>query len=251
MTMKKTILLLITLFTTFSMSAQIVAREAVNNNTGANSLAFIDGTSNPGYNTAGANYAGKGILFPSVDLTLALNGAPFDQALVGGASYNPNYYDGLVVYNTGIGAVTLGTSAANVTPGFYYYANPGRTAWDGGTWTPLGGGVTDTPTPTFEGATDTDVDLSNPLVEAPVITTETTTSIFTFVNTRTRESGDKTTQIMNLPPATPLGKLIIINNSANPLNVQFNPSAGENNIVSAYRGVMLIATADGWLNLSE
>ena len=148
--MKKTILLLIILFTTVSISAQILAREAVNNNTGANSLAFIDGTSNPGYNTAGANYAGKGILFPSMDLSLS--GAPFDQATVGGASYNPNYYDGLVVYNTGTGAVTMGTSAADVAPGFYYYANPTRTAWDGGTWTPMGGGaaggtnVSDTPT---------------------------------------------------------------------------------------------------------
>ena len=233
------------------LNSQTLLRDNLTANGISNSIAFLDGSSNTGYNVAGANYAGKGILFPSIDLTLALNGAPFDQGAVGGAGYNPNYYDGLVVYNTGIGAVTMGTSAANVTPGFYYYANPGRTAWDGGTWTPLGGGVTDTPTPTFEGATETDVNLSNPLIEAPVITTETTTSIFTFVNTRTRESGDKTTQIMNLPAATPVGKLIIINNSANPLNVQFNPSAGENNIVSAYRGVMLIATADGWLNLSE
>ena len=245
--MKKTILLLITLFTTVSISAQILAREAVNNNTGANSLAFIDGTSNPGYNTPGANYAGKGILFPSMDLSLS--GAPFDQATVGGASYNPNYYDGLVVYNTGTGAVTMGTSAADVAPGFYYYANPTRTSWDGGTWTPMGGGgVTDTPT--FEPATEMDVNLSDPLV-TPVISTETATSVFTFVNTRDRESGDKTTQIMNLPPPTPVGKLIIINNSANSLNVQFNPSVGGNNVVAAYRGVMLIATADGWLNLSE
>ena len=174
---------------------------------------------------------------------------PFDQGSVGGASYNPNYYDGLVVYNTGTGAVTMGTSAADVAPGFYYYANPTRTAWDGGTWTPMGGGgVTDTPT--FEPATEMDVNLSDPLV-TPVISTETATSVFTFVNTRDRESGDKTTQIMNLPPPTPVGKLIIINNSANSLNVQFNPSVGGNNVVAAYRGVMLIATADGWLNLSE
>ena len=110
------------------------------------------------------------------------------------------------------------------------------------------GGVTDTPT--FEPATEMDVNLSDPLV-TPVISTETATSVFTFVNTRDRESGDKTTQIMNLPPPTPVGKLIIINNSANSLNVQFNPSVGGNNVVAAYRGVMLIATADGWLNLSE
>ncbi len=138
--MKKIILLYITLLTTASISAQIVARETINNNTGANSLAFIDGSSNPGYNSAAANYAGKGILFPSMDLTLALNGAPFDQGLVGGTSYNPNYYDGLVVYNTGTGAVTMGTSAADVAPGFYYYSNPSATTWNTGVWTPISGG---------------------------------------------------------------------------------------------------------------
>lgn len=123
------------------LNSQTLLRDNLTANGISNSIAFLDGSSNTGYNVAGANYAGKGILFPSVDLTLALNGAPFDQGAVGGAGYNPNYYDGLVVYNTGIGAVTMGTSAANVTPGFYYYANPGRTAWDGGTWTPLGGGA--------------------------------------------------------------------------------------------------------------
>jgi len=234
----------------FSLNAQIVQSEA-SNTVGSSSMAFIDGSSSGGY--AAFRGAGKGILFPSTDLTNINAADVFDSGTVGTSTYNPNYYDGLVVYNTGTGSVIgeMGTGSPDVAPGFYYYANPNRTAWDGGTWTPLGGGATNTPTPTFEGVTETDVNLSNPLVEAPVITTETTTSIFTFVNTRTRESGDKTTQIMNLPPATPVGKLIIINNSANPLNVQFNPSAGENNIVSAYRGVMLIATADGWLNLSE
>ena len=157
----------------------------------------------------------------------------------------------MVVYNTATGTSAIGDVA--VTPGFYYYSNPGQTFPTGnvaaGTWTPMGGGgVTDTPT--FEPATEMDVNLSDPLV-TPVISTETATSVFTFVNTRDRESGDKTTQIMNLPPPTPVGKLIIINNSANSLNVQFNPSVGGNNVVAAYRGVMLIATADGWLNLSE
>ena len=231
------------------LNAQTLLRDGLTQGSIPNSMAFIDASSSTAYSGDAANYAGKGILFPSMDLTIALGAAPFDQGSTGGASYNPNYYDGLVVYNTGTGAVTMGTSAADVAPGFYYYANPTRTAWDGGTWTPMGGGgVTDTPT--FEPATEMDVNLSDPLV-TPVISTETATSVFTFVNTRDRESGDKTTQIMNLPPPTPVGKLIIINNSANSLNVQFNPSVGGNNVVAAYRGVMLIATADGWLNLSE
>jgi hypothetical protein len=248
--MKNIILTLLFVVMSLSINSQILQTEA-STTAGSSSMAFIDGSSAFNYNAF--NGAGKGILFPSTDLTNINAADVFDSGTVGTSTYNPNYYDGLVVYNTGTGSVIgeMGTGSPDVAPGFYYYANPNRTAWDGGTWTPLGGGATNTPTPTFEGVTETDVNLSNPLVEAPVITTETTTSIFTFVNTRTRESGDKTTQIMNLPPATPVGKLIIINNSANPLNVQFNPSAGENNIVSAYRGVMLIATADGWLNLSE
>lgn len=125
---------------TMNMNAQTLLRDGLNPNTVPNSLAFLDGSSNPGYNSAGANYAGKGIIFPSTDLTMALNGAPFDQTAVGGASYNPNFYDGLVVYNTGIGAVTMGASAEDVAPGFYYYDNSARVAWDGGTWTPMGGG---------------------------------------------------------------------------------------------------------------
>lgn len=117
-------------------NAQVIMRESPVSS-GANSLAFIDGTSNPGYNVAGANYAGKGILFPSIDLTAALVGAPFDQSSVGGANYNPNYYDGLVVYNTGTGNSALGVAVA-VAPGFYYYSNPGATAINTGTWLPLG-----------------------------------------------------------------------------------------------------------------
>lgn len=211
------------------------------------SFAFIDAGSSSTYN--GVANAGKGIIYPRTDLTAVTSF--LDSGSLGSASYNPNYYDGIVVYNTATsGTAGIGSTEGTLSAGFWYYENTSGNS-TGGTWRPLGGGATNTPTPTFEGVTETDVNLSNPLVEAPVITTETTTSIFTFVNTRTRESGDKTTQIMNLPPATPVGKLIIINNSANPLNVQFNPSAGENNIVSAYRGVMLIATADGWLNLSE
>ena len=149
----KLLVLFLLLFSMTSYS-QIIGRESLSA-TGGNSLAFIDGSSNPGYNSAAANYAGKGILFPSMDLTVALGGAPFDNTSVGETNYNPNFYDGLVVYNTGTGAVTMGTSAADVAPGFYYYSNPGATTWTSGTWTPMGGGgsggaaiATDTPVET-------------------------------------------------------------------------------------------------------
>ena len=129
------------LFTICLLQAQLITRENPNP-TGGNSLAFIDGSSNPGYNVSGANYVGKGILYPSMDLTAALSGAPFDSGNVGAAAYNPNHYDGLVVYNTGTGAVTMGTSTEDVSPGFYYYSNNTATTitWNTGTWVPLGGG---------------------------------------------------------------------------------------------------------------
>ena len=132
--------LYVIIFTSSIISAQTLLRDNLAPSSAGNSLAFLDGSSNPGYNSAAANYAGKGIIFPSMDLTLGLAGAPYDQGFVGGAGYNPNFYDGLVVYNTGAGAVTMGTSAENVAPGFYYYSNPARAAWNDGVWTPMGGG---------------------------------------------------------------------------------------------------------------
>ena len=104
-------------------------------------MAFIDGSSSIGYNAFKG--AGKGILFPNTDLTDINAADVFDSGTVGGASYNPNYYDGLVVYNTGSGAVIgdMGTSTEDVAPGFYYYSNPSATTWTTGVWTPMGGGA--------------------------------------------------------------------------------------------------------------
>ncbi|MDA9056626.1 hypothetical protein N9K49_02110, partial [Flavobacteriaceae bacterium] len=136
------LLTLLLVFFTSMGSAQTLVRDAVTESAITNSIAFIDGSSNPAYNTATANYAGKGILFPKMDLTLPLGSAPFDKTFLGSSTYNPNHYDGLVVYNTGTGAVTMGTSAADVAPGFYYYSNNIATTitWDTGIWVPLSGG---------------------------------------------------------------------------------------------------------------
>lgn len=135
----KSIILSLSLIVSLSVDAQIVQTEA-SNTSGSSSMAFIDGSSAIFYNPYKG--AGKGILFPSTDLTNINAADVFDSGTVGSASYNPNYYDGLVVYNTGNGAVIgdMGTGSPDVTPGFYYYANPARTSWDGGTWTPLGSG---------------------------------------------------------------------------------------------------------------
>ena len=147
----KNIILSLSFIVSLSVNAQIVQTEG-SNTSGNSSMAFIDGSSAITYNPF--NGAGKGILFPSTDLTNINAADVFDSGTVGTAAYNPNYYDGLVVYNTGTGAVTgeMGSGSPDVAPGFYYYANPTRTAWDGGTWTPMGGGaaggtnVSDTPT---------------------------------------------------------------------------------------------------------
>lgn len=101
------------------------------------SLAFIDGSSSSTYNNV--NNAGKGIIYPRTDLTSITS--LFDSGSLGSASYNPNYYDGLVVFNTGIGAIPsngMGSSTADVSPGFYYYRNTGN-SWNTGVWTPIGG----------------------------------------------------------------------------------------------------------------
>ena len=136
--MKKLFLFTMTA-TLFSLNAQVIQSEA-SNTAGGNSMAFIDGSSSTGYNLFKG--AGKGILFPSTDLTNINGGDVYDSTTVGAAGYNPGFYDGLVVYNTGNGAVigAMGAGSPDVTRGFYYYANPARAAWDGGTWTPLGGG---------------------------------------------------------------------------------------------------------------
>jgi hypothetical protein len=136
--MKKIILITLMTFA-LSVNSQIVQTEAAVVS-GGNSMAFLDGSSSTGY--ASFPGAGKGILFPSTDVTGLNAGDVFDSGTIGSPSANPNYYDGLVVYNTGTGAVTgtMGNGSPDVAPGFYYYSNPARTAWDGGTWTPLGGG---------------------------------------------------------------------------------------------------------------
>ena len=106
------------------------------------SLAFLDGASNSDENTL--NHIAKGILFPKIDLTQPI--PLIDTESIGSVDYNPNFYDGLLVYNIGEGEIpetSMGSAHGFtniVTPGFYYYQNISgylETDYDIGTWIPL------------------------------------------------------------------------------------------------------------------
>lgn len=106
------------------------------------SLAFLDGASNSDEN--GLNHVAKGILFPKIDLTQPI--PLVDIGSIGTDDYNPNFYDGLLVYNVGEGPVpneSMGTASGFenfVTKGFYYYQNfsgSENSDYDLGTWIPL------------------------------------------------------------------------------------------------------------------
>ncbi|MFB0904197.1 MAG: hypothetical protein QMB11_07440 [Nonlabens sp.] len=91
--------------------------------------AFLDGSSSNSWNRS--SNLGKGLLFPRVDLTtlaaMSMAGSP-------SASNNPNRFDGMLVYNTGVGTSAIGS--VSVTAGFYYYKNSTADI-DGGTWQPM------------------------------------------------------------------------------------------------------------------
>jgi len=136
-------------FTTLLSFSQVRIVNTTTNSAAVNSSAFMDVSSNTDINSS--TNIGKGLAFPSTDLTTF---ASFSGSPIGLPNSYASYYDGMVVYNTATGTSAIGDVA--VTPGFYYYSNPGQTFPTGnvaaGTWTPMGGGaaggtnVSDTPT---------------------------------------------------------------------------------------------------------
>lgn len=83
---------------------------------------------------------GKGLVFPSTDLTQWT----FNTTFLG--TIFPTYFDGMIIYNTGTGATLTGTNNPNgssaVAPGFYYFSNPNwasNFSIDEGRWIPVGG----------------------------------------------------------------------------------------------------------------
>ncbi|MCK0204177.1 hypothetical protein [Ornithobacterium rhinotracheale] len=101
---------------------------------------FLDAS---GYNAVGNSIA-KGVYFPSTDLTTW----EFKLDMIDPTKFS-SYFDGMVVYNSGTGKTLADTSKGGkqveVTPGFYYFKNPGQSFPVGsvanGQWVRLGAEV--------------------------------------------------------------------------------------------------------------
>ena len=129
--MKKILLLLTLISFSRILTAQVKVNQNAANSAINTSSAFMDASSSPLWN--GTTNQGKGMLYPRVDLvnyTAMSHAGPFN------ASNNPNYFDGLLVFNTATGIAGIG--ADSVFPGYYYYRNTTTTA-NGGHWLSLRG----------------------------------------------------------------------------------------------------------------
>lgn len=115
--MKKIIYTLITTFIGVSFNAQVLSNGVITNQY-PNENIFLDASTN---NNSTLN-DGKGLLFPSTDLTIFT----FKTESLDGINF-PSAYDGMVVYNTATGNTVAGNGVITaVTPGFYYFFNPGQ-----------------------------------------------------------------------------------------------------------------------------
>jgi hypothetical protein len=129
--MKKILLFLTILSFSNLLTAQVKVNQNAANSAINTSSAFMDASSSPLWN--GTTNQGKGMLYPRVDLvafTSMSHAGPFN------ASNNPNYFDGLLVFNTATGVAGIG--ADSVFPGYYYYRNT-TTSANGGHWVSLKG----------------------------------------------------------------------------------------------------------------
>jgi hypothetical protein len=129
--MKKILLFLTILSFSNLLTAQVKVNQNAANSAINTSSAFMDASSSPLWN--GTTNQGKGMLYPRVDLvnyTAMSHAGPFN------ASNNPNYFDGLLVFNTATGVAGIG--ADSVYPGYYYYRNTTTTV-NGGHWVSLKG----------------------------------------------------------------------------------------------------------------
>ena len=130
-TMKKILLTLAIISFYTVANAQVKVNQNAANSAINTSSAFMDASSSPLWN--GTTNQGKGMLYPRVDLvnyTAMSHAGPFN------ASNNPNYFDGLLVFNTATGIAGIG--ADSVFPGYYYYRNT-TTSANGGHWVSLKG----------------------------------------------------------------------------------------------------------------
>lgn len=129
--------------------SQVRNNETPTNRSINGTSAFMDASSYSTWNNS--TNQGKGLVFPRTDLTTMLE---LIAPVNGRATAFPTRLDGMIVYNTGSGATKTGATSVNVTPGFYYYENKSNTL-NGGTWKPLGSGVS-APTRDFTHGTPID-----------------------------------------------------------------------------------------------
>jgi len=135
--MKKNILLILTVTLLLSISSYAQVRVADSNSiiNAPSSSAFIDASSTTSYNVT--DNIGKGFLFPRVNLTTFT----FSPATgVGTADNYPNFFDGMLVYNTATTGVAQqgATEGGILKRGLWYYDNKSGTL-TGGTWKPVCG----------------------------------------------------------------------------------------------------------------
>jgi len=120
---------------TSSIYSQTRSNGFLQNNSIPDDSAFLDASSNASWNNSSTK--GKGLLFPETDLT-TLNRLVTRNNI--SPANKPNYYNGLIVFNTATGQSSIGD--VSVEPGFYYYSNPDQNFPTGdaqaGTWKPLG-----------------------------------------------------------------------------------------------------------------
>jgi hypothetical protein len=119
-----------------SVSAQVASNGVVSNNINQENPFFDAATNFDTASTGTGNNIGKGMYFPTTDLTKWT----FKTTNMDGVTF-PTAFDGMVVYNSKSGSTLSGQGiVTNVVPGFYYFSNPGAsTSIAAGKWLPLGG----------------------------------------------------------------------------------------------------------------
>lgn len=112
---------------------------------------FIDAS---GFEGFASQSEGRGLGFPRTNLTaFTFDTSAIDNLLI------VTDFDGMVVYNNATGNTAAGQGVVTaVTPGFYYFSNPGNPgSVTGGQWKPLGGGSSSVDIKTTETVTTTKV----------------------------------------------------------------------------------------------
>lgn len=133
---KSVVVLSLATFGLNSVSAQVASNGTVVNNVVGENPFFDASTNFDTASTGTPNNVGKGLYFPSTNLTTWT----FKTANLDGITY-PTAFNGMIVYNSATGNTVSGQGVqVAVVPGFYYFSNPGQsTSITAGRWLPMGG----------------------------------------------------------------------------------------------------------------